>query len=377
MLACGFAGHGFVSTDADAGAIRDDSTYAAYDAALLNGVVAETVGRVTYGFTGSASGIYLGDGWVLTAAHVGDDDLDFDFTLNGTAYASADVFVHPDWDRADITAGNDLALIQLGQAIPGVDGAPLYAGTAAQLLGNTATLAGYGNTGTGDTGGTGPDGDLHAGQNRVDRRGGQSPFASYNSGIVFVDFDDPDQNNDGYSWSPDPALTYEFLIASGDSGGPLFVERGDELQVAGVASFLLANDGTIDGDYGDIGGFFTLDGMLPWIAETTGTAVLLTGDANQNGTIEQGDLDAVLQNWGRSNRTWAQGDLDGNGSVEQGDLDLVLQNWGSVTAPDFGTPIVGNNIVLPGGSSAVVPEPTTLAAALLAPLTLRRRRHND
>ncbi len=64
------------------------------------------------------------------------------------------------------------------------------------------------------------------------------------------------------------------------------------------------------------------------------------GDANLNGTVEQGDLDAVLQNWGQTDSTnpqlgWASGDLNGNGQVEQGDLDLVLQNWGNTPAPNF------------------------------------------
>ncbi len=89
----------------------------------------------------------------------------------------------------------------------------------------------------------------------------------------------------------------------------------------------------------------------------------LQGDANLSGQVEQGDLDAVLQNWGSTQGVgWATGDLNGSGQVEQGDLDLVLQNWGSAAAPDFG-----------GASLPGVPEPATLGVFGLA-LAARRRR---
>ncbi len=88
----------------------------------------------------------------------------------------------------------------------------------------------------------------------------------------------------------------------------------------------------------------------------------LPGDANLNGQVEQGDLDAVLQNWGNTTNTaWNTGDMSGNRQVEQSDLDLVLQNWGSTLAPDFG-----------GFDLAQVPEPTTLG--LLLPMLAGRRR---
>ncbi len=61
----------------------------------------------------------------------------------------------------------------------------------------------------------------------------------------------------------------------------------------------------------------------------------LYGDANLNGTIEQGDLDAVLNNWGAPNRGWATGDFNGDRFVDQADLDRVLNGWGSASSPNF------------------------------------------
>ncbi len=118
------------------------------------------------------------------------------------------------------------------------------------------------------------------------------------------------------------------------------------------------------------------DDVLGVVQDGFGLAVLYTsqdirvraallGDANLNQQVEQGDLDAVLQNWGLSNFSgasvsWVTGDLNGNGTVEQGDLDLVLQNWGDANAPDF--------------RGVIVPEP---AASGLAALLLLTRRRTD
>lgn len=80
---------------------------------------------------------------------------------------------------------------------------------------------------------------------------------------------------------------------------------------------------------------------------------LLIGDYNDSRTVEQGDLDLVLQNWGTDGieppSGWAR-DVP-RGPVDQGELDRILLNWGNSISP------------LPAASS--VPEPST-AALLLA-----------
>ncbi len=90
-------------------------------------------------------------------------------------------------------------------------------------------------------------------------------------------------------------------------------------------------------------------------------AASLTGDYNNSGQVEQGDLDLVLQNWGTDTTGntppgWTN-DLP-TGLVDQGELDGVLLNWGSSAAPGFN-----------GGA---VPEPA--AAVFLLPAALRHRR---
>ncbi len=72
------------------------------------------------------------------------------------------------------------------------------------------------------------------------------------------------------------------------------------------------------------------------------TQAAAAGDFNFNGQVEQGDLDLVLQNWGRD--VHATGVPAGwvadvpSGSIDQNELDRVLQNWGVVNAP-LSTPL--------------------------------------
>ncbi|MEM1444853.1 MAG: hypothetical protein AAGF84_02260 [Planctomycetota bacterium] len=89
----------------------------------------------------------------------------------------------------------------------------------------------------------------------------------------------------------------------------------------------------------------------------------LIGDADLNGQVEQGDLNAVLTNWGRNNPangssannvTWVDGDFDGNGTIDQSDLNAVLTAWGSAAAPSFAL------------NPTVVPEPGVAAMGLVS-----------
>ncbi|MEM1099598.1 MAG: hypothetical protein AAGH92_12515, partial [Planctomycetota bacterium] len=120
-----------------------------------------------------------------------------------------------------------------------------------------------------------------------------------------------------------------------------------------------------------IGTFAQVDGVLADADEAlavtyTPTSVLVTralrGDANLSGAVEQGDLNAVLNNWGSFGQGWATGDLTGDGVVNQGDLNAVLNNWGSSAAPDF--------------RGFAVPEPA-MALALPLLVAMRRRTRVD
>jgi hypothetical protein len=58
------------------------------------------------------------------------------------------------------------------------------------------------------------------------------------------------------------------------------------------------------------------------------------GDANHDGSVSFADLVAVAQNYGASNKTWADGDFNGDGIISFADLVTVAQNYGtSLPAP--------------------------------------------
>ncbi|MEM9752763.1 MAG: glycoside hydrolase family 16 protein [Planctomycetota bacterium] len=95
-----------------------------------------------------------------------------------------------------------------------------------------------------------------------------------------------------------------------------------------------------------------------------GQTPALAGDFNDNGQVEQADLNLVLNNWGRSagpippegwNNTQGL-----TGLVDQDELNAVLNNWGSAASPDL--------------QGFAIPEPAAIStiASLLA-LGVRRR----
>ncbi len=104
---------------------------------------------------------------------------------------------------------------------------------------------------------------------------------------------------------------------------------------------------------------------LPEVAAVLDAVFQIAGDYNGSGSVEQGDLDLVLNNWGQGTPVgqaapagWLN-DLP-QGAVDQRELDRVLNNWGSADAPDF--------------AGSAVPEPTAGIVAAVALVALRRRR---
>lgn len=90
----------------------------------------------------------------------------------------------------------------------------------------------------------------------------------------------------------------------------------------------------------------------------------IVGDFNNNGLVEQQDLDLVLGNWGTSAAeapaTW-ENDLP-EGNIDQTELDKVLANWGNTAGL---------------GNAAAVPEPHSIAlliTGLLGTLLVQRLR---
>ncbi len=85
----------------------------------------------------------------------------------------------------------------------------------------------------------------------------------------------------------------------------------------------------------------------------------LAGDYNGSGSVEQGDLDLVLNNWGGTRGDWSNANGFASANVDQEELDRVLNNWGSTSAASF--------------RGIAVPEPAA-GLAVIGLLGLSRRR---
>ncbi|MEM1445213.1 MAG: PEP-CTERM sorting domain-containing protein [Planctomycetota bacterium] len=176
-------------------------------------------------------------------------------------------------------------------------------------------------------------------------------------------------------------LAGELAFALNDEQSDALAEFGAVLPLYGTPDEIFFNSsstgssvdpGTFDTVTGHILGDGTalavVYGVVAQASQQVSVQRVLYGDANRNGQIEQGDLNAVLNNWGQNNATdanadisWATGDFDGDGRVAQGDLNAVLTNWGSSVAPVF--------------TGFTVPEPAALGLVGmgLASVSLRRR----
>ncbi len=203
-----------------------------------------------------------------------------------------------------------------------------------------------------------------------------------NAGVIEAGFTingDYDQTSEGtlrfykgdVSWAP-LADVDEPLQVTGSAllDGVLLMPVNTSRTILGVETTILTAD-SIAGVFSEVmnipAGIYA--NAITYSDTEVLSTIALLGDANLSGQIEQGDLDAVLQNWGQSNFdgddvfvSWVTGDLNGNGQVEQGDLDAVLQNWGDAAAPDL--------------RGFVVPEPTAALVCLVF-LAGRRSRRCD
>ena len=249
---------GFVSF-ASAGTRRDDRVDGAY---LDLGALFPSVGVITgstpsYGFT--ASGVLIDSNWVLTAGHVVDEATSLDFTIGGATYSAANWKPHPKW-RGDLWAGYDIGLINLGSVVEGVAPADRYTGSGE--LGAEATIVGYGVTGTGLSGATTFDGEKRGGENVIDVLYGTS---RKKLNLLLCDFDNPDETSGDNAFGSATPLNLELLIAPGDSGGGVFLDVADTMQLAGINSFIAWNDEAGDSDYGDISGHTRVSAFNKWI----------------------------------------------------------------------------------------------------------------
>jgi secreted trypsin-like serine protease len=279
-----------------AGVIRDDVNDSLYTSLAAQSVY-DSVGflRWNEGASGYiASGTLISSEWVLTAGHVvggtnnygaGVSGMFFGLgsVYSGTGIAATEWIPYAGWSSSngDVWAGVDLGLVRLSQPITTVTPALLDFRTP--LLGLLGTSVGYGRSGIGSGGMSTPAGTKRAGQNMIDARGGM--VTTMGSGtlldldgisptVLFQDFDHPTDPVASLMGSVTP-VAQEYLIASGDSGGGLFIDVGGVTKLVGVNSFLASLPYPWDttgakADYGDLAGVVSVQSFENWIFTMTG-----------------------------------------------------------------------------------------------------------
>lgn len=194
------------------------------------------------------SAVIIKPNWVLTAAHVVYNTREPVILMGSQETVPlTKVIIHDEFE--DVKIGfHDIALCYSPQDFSLPFYTPLYEDS--DELNKPVTIAGYGFTGTFHTGATVGDNQKRAGHNRV-------------SGVErAVLICTPNKTN---------KFPLDFCIASGDSGGGLFI--GNKL--AGINSFLAASDKKPDGTYTDEGAHTRVSLYAQWVYDQIAAYELL------------------------------------------------------------------------------------------------------
>jgi hypothetical protein len=187
-----------------------------------------------------ASAVAIDDHHILTAAHVVNKASACYFTIKGNKYCISEIIIHEDFN--DNSFGVCDIAIGYSEEPFGLDFYPkLY--TDNDEVGKLCSISGYGFTGTFNTGANTVDGKKRAGSNTIDRILENLLICS------------PSNKNDS------TRTTLEFLIASGDSGGPLYING----ELAGINSCVMAEDKNPNSSYTDESGHTRISKFINWI----------------------------------------------------------------------------------------------------------------
>lgn len=189
-----------------------------------------------------ASAVAIDDNFILTAAHVVQDSTSCIFTVQDKSYCISDVIYHKDFNTkefgtADIAIGYSKESFGLG-FYP-----ELYTGEDEEN--KVCAISGFGITGNFMSGAILSDNKRRAGSNIIDYIDNNLLICS------------PSRRGEkGYT-------SLEFLIASGDSGGGLFIDG----KLAGINSCVMAVGRSPKSVYKDEGGHTRVSKFINWIRE--------------------------------------------------------------------------------------------------------------
>lgn len=227
------------------------------------------VGKVT-GSGLSGSGVLISDRWVLTAGHIAFGKSTGTFNVGGIDYTIQSSITHPSYSFP--SNPYDLGLLYLSGPVSAVNpAAMILLDGPNSILGREATWVGTGLTGTGLTGALTPL-EFRAFTNVIDVMG---PEYGLTATSFVADFDRPDGSTNADPLLSSPTATrLEGNLASGDSGGGVFITVGGMRYLVGINSYTGRFDAGAASSYGSISGATNLDLFHTWIFDQTGIAAV-------------------------------------------------------------------------------------------------------
>jgi hypothetical protein len=194
-------------------------------------------------FCGSA--VAIDDYHILTAAHIIKDSISCSFYINDQEFCITDIRMHKDFERENFGIG-DIAIGKSENKFNLKNYPELY--KKEDEIGKECSIVGYGFNGTFETGSKFHDNKKRAGLNRIE-------------------YIDEDMLVCSASDRSDKNITpMEFLIASGDSGGGLFIDK----KLAGINSCVMAIDRSPQSKYNEESGHTRISKFIGWINEYRG-----------------------------------------------------------------------------------------------------------
>ena len=183
------------------------------------------------------SAVAIDDHHILTAAHIVKTSISATFTIDKKKFVIRDIKYHKDFNPEKFGPG-DIALGYSSKSFELEKYPELY--TSDKEVNSECSMAGYGFTGTFETGAKNCDLKLRAGTNIIDEIKGDLLVCSA---------------------SETNKTKLEFLIASGDSGGGLFIDG----QLAGINSSVMTSDKNPNSSYNDESCHTRISSYIEWI----------------------------------------------------------------------------------------------------------------
>jgi hypothetical protein len=186
------------------------------------------------------SGTVLNKKWILTAAHVVNNAESAYVKFEEKIYEIEHIVIHKSFKKENVGIF-DIALCKIKENIDLKSYPELYSDQNEK--GKICSVGGFGMTGT-----------LESGVTKFDKkkRVGLNKITGIYKHLLVCKAD-----------LPENSTQLEQLIASGDSGGGLFIGN----KIAGVNSIVMASDDNADSNYGDESGHTRVSVFKDWVLE--------------------------------------------------------------------------------------------------------------